>query len=104
MNYIILFKLTAQGHQKIQEAPKRIIQAKKIFRDLGAEVNDFYVVMGQYDTVFIAQAPDDKTIARCVLALRSLGNVYSETLCAFTEEELKEMCLEWPDLSKYKTE
>ncbi len=46
-----------------------------------------YLVMGQYDLVVILEAPDDQTVAEFGLALGALGNVQTETLRAFTEDE-----------------
>ncbi len=90
-NYIILFRFTPQGIQNIKESPKRVADAKKLFKDMGAKVKQFYTVMGQYDTVFIVEAPDDETIAKATLALGSLGNVQTETLRAFTEDEYRKI-------------
>ncbi len=87
--YIILFRFTQQGIECIKESPSRVETLKKLFQDMGAEVKDFYSVMGQYDTVMIAEAPDDETIAKITLAIGSLGNVRSETLRAFTEDEFR---------------
>jgi len=52
---------------------------------------DFYRVMGQYDAVCISEAPDDETAAKLILAVGSKGNVRSETLRAFTEEEYRKI-------------
>lgn len=96
MNYIILFKYTDQGIRNIKESPNRVKKAKELFQQLGVQVKDFYFVMGQYDTVFIVQAPDNETIAKCVLAISSLGNVRAETLCAFNENEFSGVCSKLP--------
>jgi len=46
-------------------------------------------MMGQYDSIFIAEAPDDETIARIALLIEGQGNVRSETHRAFTEAEFR---------------
>jgi uncharacterized protein with GYD domain len=89
--YISLIRYTQQGIQHIKESPKRLEAAKKAFRDAGAELKEFYLVMGQYDAVSISEAPDDETLARVVLALGSKGNVQTETLRAFREEEYRKI-------------
>jgi len=48
-------------------------------------------VMGKYDTVLVVEAPDDETIAKLTLAIGSLGNVRTETLRAFTEDEYRKI-------------
>jgi len=52
--------------------------------------------MGRYDTVFIVEAPDDETVAKAVMALASLGNVSTETLRAFTEDEYRKIVAALP--------
>jgi uncharacterized protein with GYD domain len=45
--------------------------------------------MGRYDIVAISEAPDDETAAKVALAIGSAGNVTTETLRAFTEDEYR---------------
>ncbi len=94
--YIILFRFTQQGIKNIKDSPDRVDAAKQTFRAMGAEVKEFYSVMGKYDTVFVVEAPDDKTIAKLTLAIGSLGNVRTETLRAFTEDEYRKIIADLP--------
>ncbi len=89
--YIILFRYTQKGIEHIKESPARIEAAKRLFREMNAKVEEFYALMGRYDTIFIAEAPDDETIIKAVAALCSLGNVQAETIRAFTEEEFRNL-------------
>lgn len=52
--------------------------------------------MGQYDAVLIGEWPDDKTAAMFALATGSQGNVQTETLKAFTEDEYQEIIAALP--------
>jgi uncharacterized protein with GYD domain len=88
-HYVILFRFTQQGIANLKESPERVAQIKQQFREAGAEVKAFYALLGRYDTVFVAEAPDDETIARLVAAIAMKGNVQAETLRAFTEEEFR---------------
>ena len=94
--YIILLRFTQQGIKKIKESPDRVDAAKQTFRAMGAEVKEFYSVMGKYDTVLVVEAPDDETIAKLTLAIGSLGNVRTETLRAFTEDEYRKIIADLP--------
>ncbi len=96
VTYIILFRFTQQGIKNIKESPDRVAAAKQTFRVMGAEVKEFYLVMGKYDTVFVVEAPDDETIAKLTLAIGSLGNVRTETLRAFTEDEYRKIIADLP--------
>ncbi len=94
--YINLVRFTQQGIQNIKESPTRLEAAKQAFRAVGAEIKEFYLVMGQYDIVLIVEAPDDRTMAKATLAVGSLGNVRTETLRAFTEDEYRKVIADLP--------
>jgi uncharacterized protein with GYD domain len=79
--------LTQKGREAITEGPIRLEAAKQALQTLGAEVKDFYLVMGQYDALLIVEAPSDETVAKAALTLGARGTVSTETLRAFTEEE-----------------
>jgi uncharacterized protein with GYD domain len=87
--YISLLRLTQQGMQNIKESPNRVAASRKAFENAGGRLRDIYVVTGQYDFVAIMEAPDDEAAARMALSLGALGNVRSETMRAFSEEEYR---------------
>jgi uncharacterized protein with GYD domain len=89
--YIMLHRYTQKGIEKIKESPTRLEAVKKAFKALGAELKQFYLVAGQYDIVTISEAPDAETIAKCALDVASKGNVTTETLRAFTEDEYRKI-------------
>ncbi|MFQ5930766.1 MAG: GYD domain-containing protein [Nitrospiraceae bacterium] len=94
--YITLLNFTQQGIEKIKESPNRLDAAKQAFQSMGAEVKDFYLVMGQYDAVVVSEGPDDETAIKLAMATGSLGNVRTETLRAFTEDEYRELIAALP--------
>jgi uncharacterized protein with GYD domain len=88
-SYIVLFSFTEQGMRKVKEVPARVEHAKRLFKEQGATVKEFYGVLGaEFDTMFIAEAPGDEVIAKAALAVGSLGNVRTRTLRAFNEAEV----------------
>lgn len=89
--YISLITYTQQGIQKIKESPKRLDAAKKLLKELGGELKQFYLTMGSYDIVVVAEAPNDETVAKFVLAVGSAGNIRTTTLKAFTEAEFRKI-------------
>jgi uncharacterized protein with GYD domain len=94
--YITLFRFTQQGIKTIKDGPARVDAAKKAFRSMGAEMKQWYLTTGQYDGVVIAEAPNDETIAKVALSIGSLGNVQTETLRAFTEDEYRAIVAKLP--------
>ena len=94
--YIQLVNYTQKGVEKIKECPSRLEAAKEAFRAAGAEIKDFYLVLGRYDIVTVIEAPDAETMAKLALAIGSLGDVRTETLCVFTEEEYRKIIAALP--------
>ena len=89
--YISLVSYTDQGIRNIKDSPKRLDAAKKLIKDLGGELKGFYLTLGDYDIVTIAEAPSDDAMAKFVLALGSAGNVRTTTLKAFPETEYRKI-------------
>jgi uncharacterized protein with GYD domain len=89
--YITLLRWTQKGAEKVKESPNRLDAARKAFQAAGVQLKEFYMVMGQYDMVAVVEAPDDATGAKATLALASQGNVTTETLKAFKEDEYRKI-------------
>ena len=84
--YIVLEKFTAQGISSIKSYRQRVEAARKIAQDAGGDLTA-YLTMGEYDVVVVLSAPDDETATRIVLNVARRGNVTTQTLRAYTEEE-----------------
>ncbi len=94
--YISLLNFTQQGIEKIKESPARLDGARQVFKAMGAELKAFYLVMGRYDAVVISEAPNDETVGKLVLMIGAQGNIRTETLRAFTEDEYRKMIAALP--------
>src|SRR6266511_406445 len=89
--YVSLMHFTEQGIRNIKESPSRLDAAKKVFQGAGGELKQFYLAMGKYDIVIVAEAPDDEAVARITLSLGALGNVRTQTMRVFTEGEYRKI-------------
>jgi uncharacterized protein with GYD domain len=94
--YFILGNYTQQGVDKIKESPARIESARKAIEAAGGKLLSWHLTMGRYDFVVITESPDAKTAASVLLAVGAQGNMRSETMRAFTEEEFKEIVAALP--------
>ena len=94
--YISLLNYTQKGAENIKESPARLDAAKKVFQSMGAELKQWYLVMGQYDAVVISEGPDDDTVAKLLLVIGAQGNIKTETFRAFTEEEFRKIIAALP--------
>jgi uncharacterized protein with GYD domain len=89
--YVLLNRYTEQGIRNIKQSPSRIDALKQTFRARGAEIKQVYLLMGHYDTMLVFDAPDDQTCAQLCLTIGAAGNVHTETLRAFTEDEFRKI-------------
>jgi uncharacterized protein with GYD domain len=94
--YISLIKYTEKGMASIKESPARLDSAKKLFQSMGAELKQWFLVLGEYDAVVISEGPDDDTVAKLLLTIGALGNVKTATFRAFTEDEYRKIIASLP--------
>jgi uncharacterized protein with GYD domain len=89
--YVALASYTDQGMRYIKDSPRRLDSARMRLEEMGGAFKSFYMTMGDYDLVFVFEAPDDAVAARFLLELGGLGNVRTTTLKAFPEEAYREL-------------
>jgi uncharacterized protein with GYD domain len=94
--YITLIKFTPQGLSTIKDAPKRLDAARQRAKSMGGDLKAFYLTMGRYDAVVIAESPNDEAVARNALLNGQMGNIQTETLRAFTEDEYRKIVASLP--------
>jgi uncharacterized protein with GYD domain len=85
--YVTLVHYTEQGVKTFKDLKSRLEETRRAGESVGAKLNAFYLTMGQYDAVIISDAPDDATVAKLALAAAGRGNVRTETMRAFNEDE-----------------
>jgi uncharacterized protein with GYD domain len=94
--YISLIRYTQQGVENMKESPARLDTVKSAIEAAGGKYIGFYLTMGQYDAVLIAEAPNDETVATVSLAIAAGGSTRTETLRAFTEDEYRKIIANLP--------
>lgn len=94
--YVTLIRYTQKGIENMKDSPNRLDNAKKLVQSVGGKFVSFYLTMGQYDGVFIAEVPDDETATKFAIAAAGLGFVRTETLRAYTESEYRKLISELP--------
>jgi uncharacterized protein with GYD domain len=94
--YISLLHYTQQGIAAAKNGPARLDAAKEAYKKAGGELKAFYLTMGRYDMVVIAELPNDEAVARLALALGAAGNIRTETSRAFTEAEYRKVIAALP--------
>src|SRR6266566_3792969 len=89
--YISLVNLTEQGGRDAKNAPERLQAFDQALKEAGGQLVGFYLVMGQYDYIVIAEAPDDQTAARLILGTIAQGSIRTQTMRAFPREEFESL-------------
>lgn len=93
--FIILFHFTDQGIRNVKGSPDRADAFKAMAGKLGVTVKDFYWTVGHYDAIAIVEGPDE-AVTTALLSIGSVGNVRTETLRAFSAEEISRIITNIP--------
>lgn len=88
--FITLVNFTEQGIKNIKDTPSRFEAFRKMAAGLGVTVKDAYWTVGQYDMVVIVEGADENATA-VLLKVGSLGNIRTQTLRAFSVDEIKKI-------------
>ena len=86
--YIVLTNFTDQGIRNVKDSTKRADAVREMAKKFGVTAKEFFWTLGSYDVVAIFEAPDDATITAFGLAIGAGGNVRTQTLRAFSREEM----------------
>ncbi|MGH2705715.1 MAG: GYD domain-containing protein [Actinomycetota bacterium] len=87
--YIQLIRWTDKGRADVATLPDRAEAVVRRIEEHGAKIHGNYMTMGQYDQVAIVEAPDDMTVAKLSMIIAGRGNAVTETLRAFTMDEVR---------------
>jgi uncharacterized protein with GYD domain len=86
--YVVLYQFTDQGRKNVKETVQRFDQVRAENEQRGFKIHGLYWTQGQYDLVSIVEAPDEQAMLAGLFNIAGAGNVRSETLRAFTHEEM----------------
>jgi uncharacterized protein with GYD domain len=86
--YIVLGKFSDQGIRNVKETTKRAEAFKAMAKKLKVTVKEMYWTLGEFDIAAILEAPDDTAVTTLGLSAGALGNVRTQTLRAFTADEI----------------
>ena len=89
--YISLLHFTDQGIRSIKESPDRYAAFKATAEKAGVSVKGIYYTVGNYDMALVCEGSDE-AVTTALLRLGSQGNVRTETLRAFSLDEMRKMC------------
>lgn len=88
VTYIALSNFTDQGIRTVKDTTKRAEAVKEAAKKFGATMTQIYWTLGKYDVVAIIEAPDEMSATAFALAIGMAGNVRTQTLRAFSKDEM----------------
>ena len=94
--WVALLKWTEKGRDAIKDSPKRIKAGKELAQRYGITPVGVWVLLGEYDLIFIGDAPNDEAVAAFSLALSAQGNVTTHTMRALSEDEFQSVLQKLP--------
>ncbi|AYC33895.1 GYD domain-containing protein [Pseudomonas cavernae] len=86
--FITLANFTDQGIRTVKDSPERFQAFKAMAEGLGITVKAAYWTVGNYDLVLVVEGADEAATT-LLLKAGSLGNVRTQTLRGFSEQEIR---------------
>ena len=85
---VILASFTDQGIRNVKESPDRLAAFKAMAEKMGVTMKSALYTVGAYDMVNVVEGSDE-AVTSVLLKLGSLGNIRTQTLRAFSPEEME---------------
>jgi uncharacterized protein with GYD domain len=95
-NYIALCNFTEQGVKTIKQTTQRAEAATALARKCGVTLKSVQWTLGAYDLVAEIEAPDDAALTAFELALAGQGNIRTQTMRAFSRDEMNAVLAKVP--------
>ena len=86
--YICLINFTNRGIRNVKDTTKRAAKVKELAKTFGVTAKEFFWTLGNYDLVGIFEAPDDASMTAVGLSIGTAGNVRTQTLRAFSQDDM----------------
>ncbi len=77
--YIIISTLTDEGAKTLKKSPERVKEVNSELKEMGINVLEQYVVLGNFDFLNIIEADDDTAVTKGVVELLSRGSIRTTT-------------------------
>jgi uncharacterized protein with GYD domain len=87
--YVSLIDWTEQGISDFKDTVDRYEAAQEQFQQIGVNFVDVYWCLGGHDIVAVMDAPDDESLAAALLAVGAQGNIRTQTMRAFSRDEMR---------------
>jgi len=93
---VVLYQWTDQGIRNVKDTVTRTRENLAALEKAGGKLIAFYYTQGRYDMVSIGEMPNEEAGQAFLLAMGKAGNVRTETLQAFSLEEMESILKKVP--------
>ena len=87
--FIVLGTFTDEGAKNIRNLRETVDAVTAGGNRIGVKTHGWYLTQGRYDFVIVLDAPDAETVLAGSVAAAARGNGHSETLRAYTVDEVE---------------
>jgi len=94
--YVALYRWTDQGIRTVKDTVARARENMAGFEKAGGKIKALYYTQGRYDLIAISEAPNEETAQAFVLAQGKSGYLRTETMRAFSMEEMESILKKVP--------
>ncbi|VVB97560.1 GYD domain protein [uncultured archaeon] len=88
--YVIISTLTDEGAKTLKKNPGRVKEVNEEIKEMGVNVLDQYVVLGNFDFLTIVEADDESKVAKAIVEILSRGSIRTSTYKAIPVDEFIE--------------
>jgi len=89
--YVSLINWTEQGIRNFRDTAQRAADFSRLVESAGGKVRELLWTVGEYDIVCVADFPDEESGVAALLQVGSAGNIRSNTMRAFTAEQMADI-------------
>ena len=87
--YVMLLKWTDQGIRDVKDTVTRSRQLTATLEKVGGKAIAIYYTQGRYDIITVGEVPNEETAMAFAVTMGKSGNVRTETLRAFSLNEME---------------
>lgn len=86
--FVILINYPGDEISRIKDLPERLASGREGSGGAEVSVESYYLTFGRFDAVAVIDAPDGPTAAKFILNMIGIGNVRTETMTAFGDDQI----------------
>lgn len=87
--FVILINYPGDDIAQIKDLPERLATGREEAGAAGVTVESYFLTFGRFDAIAVIEAPNGPTAAKFILNMIGTGNVRTETMTAFADDQIE---------------